>query len=60
MMTTEAYARFACDWVHCGATIIGGCCGVGPDHITAVVAALSAGISSPSDLLRQKNEHENG
>jgi len=27
------YAAFACDWVESGATMIGGCCGVGASHI---------------------------
>jgi len=27
------YCAFACDWVEAGANIIGGCCGVGSDHI---------------------------
>ncbi|MEM9716033.1 MAG: homocysteine S-methyltransferase family protein [Pseudomonadota bacterium] len=29
----EAYADFVAQWVDMGATIIGGCCEVGPDHI---------------------------
>ena len=29
----QAYADFAESWVEMGATIIGGCCEVGPDHI---------------------------
>lgn len=29
----EAYARFAEDWAEKGATLIGGCCEVGPAHI---------------------------
>lgn len=29
----EAYADFAFSWIDAGATIIGGCCEVGPDHI---------------------------
>jgi S-methylmethionine-dependent homocysteine/selenocysteine methylase len=29
----EAYARFAMDWVGHGATMVGGCCEVGPAHI---------------------------
>ena len=29
----EAYARFAQVWRAMGADIIGGCCGIGPDHI---------------------------
>ena len=34
------YLGFARDWVACGATIIGGCCGIGPDHIAALRAEL--------------------
>ncbi len=29
----EAYADFAADWIELGATIVGGCCEVGPAHI---------------------------
>ena len=32
-LTPEKYADFAMDWVAMGATIVGGCCDVGPDHI---------------------------
>ncbi|OYX22985.1 MAG: homocysteine S-methyltransferase [Rhodobacterales bacterium 32-66-7] len=32
-LTPEAYAAFALDWVGQGATLIGGCCEVGPAHI---------------------------
>jgi S-methylmethionine-dependent homocysteine/selenocysteine methylase len=28
-----AYARFAAEWRAMGADILGGCCGIGPDHI---------------------------
>ena len=30
------YAAFAQDWRDAGATIIGGCCGIGPEHIAAL------------------------
>ena len=36
----EAYADFACSWVEAGATIIGGCCEVGPAHIAHLVDRL--------------------
>jgi len=29
----DRYGRFACDWVEAGASIIGGCCGIGAAHI---------------------------
>ena len=32
-LTPEKYADFAMDWVAAGATIVGGCCEVGPAHI---------------------------
>ena len=37
----EAYAELALGWREEGAQIIGGCCGVGPDHIAAPRAALA-------------------
>lgn len=36
----QSYADFARDWVNSGASVIGGCCEVGPAHIAAIVAAL--------------------
>lgn len=36
----DAYARMALNWVDQGATIVGGCCEVGPAHIAAMAAAL--------------------
>ncbi len=38
----EAYARFAMEWVKQGATLIGGCCEVGPDHIAQLARELAA------------------
>jgi len=35
-LTPEAYLDFAKKWVAAGATIIGGCCGIGPDHIATL------------------------
>jgi len=37
----EAYAEFVMDWVNKGATIVGGCCEVGPAHIAYLSQALS-------------------
>ncbi len=37
----DAYAQFATQWVADGATIIGGCCEVGPAHIKTLVETLS-------------------
>ncbi|WP_306152392.1 homocysteine S-methyltransferase family protein [Roseovarius sp. MMSF_3281] len=36
----EAYADFAMDWIAQGATIIGGCCEVGPNHIRAMAQKI--------------------
>lgn len=38
----EAYADHAMGWVAQGATIVGGCCEVGPDHIEALAGRLRA------------------
>ncbi|WP_127113626.1 homocysteine S-methyltransferase family protein [Shimia sediminis] len=37
-----AYADFAMGWVDMGATIVGGCCEVGPDHIQELARRLQA------------------
>jgi S-methylmethionine-dependent homocysteine/selenocysteine methylase len=37
-----AYAAFALGWVEAGATIVGGCCEVGPDHIAVLRERLLA------------------
>jgi release factor glutamine methyltransferase len=39
-ITGEAYAELALGWREEGAQIIGGCCGVGPEHIAAAAAVL--------------------
>ena len=38
----EAYARLAMGWVDQGATIVGGCCEVGPEHIAELARQLRA------------------
>ena len=40
-VSPEDYAREAIGWVEAGARIIGGCCGIGPAHISAVRAGLA-------------------
>ena len=37
-LTPDAYGAIAQRWVDLGATVIGGCCGIRPDHISALVA----------------------
>jgi len=39
-LAPEDYARRALAWVERGATIVGGCCGTGPEHIQAVSRML--------------------
>ncbi|MDG3439965.1 homocysteine S-methyltransferase family protein [Nitrospirillum amazonense] len=39
-LTPASYLDWARRWVDAGAAIVGGCCGIGPDHIRALAAAL--------------------
>ncbi|MBP0579064.1 homocysteine S-methyltransferase family protein [Labrys sp. LIt4] len=39
-LTATAYSRFACEWADAGATLIGGCCGIGARHIHDLATAL--------------------
>jgi S-methylmethionine-dependent homocysteine/selenocysteine methylase len=39
-LTPVAYGAWARDWTARGASIIGGCCGIGPEHIAALRATL--------------------
>ncbi|WP_037401109.1 homocysteine S-methyltransferase family protein, partial [Sinorhizobium fredii] len=39
-LTADRYSRFACDWVEAGASIVGGCCGIGARHIHNLAHAL--------------------
>lgn len=41
-LTPEKYADFALHWVAMGATIVGGCCEVGPAHIRHLADRLTA------------------
>jgi len=36
------YLTFAQNWIEHGAGIVGGCCGIGPEHIAAIRAAVAA------------------
>lgn len=42
-LTPERYAAFALRWVAMGATLVGGCCEVGPAHIRHLAARLREG-----------------
>ena len=39
-LSPASYTEFALEWVREGATIVGGCCEVGPDHIRHLAQAL--------------------
>lgn len=39
-LTPDNYRRFAEKWVAAGASMIGGCCGIGPEHIRALSDSL--------------------
>lgn len=41
-LTDDVYSRFACTWADAGATMIGGCCGIGAAHIHKVAGAVHA------------------
>ncbi len=35
-ITPERFAEFAEQWTHSGVQIVGGCCGLGPEHVSAI------------------------
>ncbi|MBT6123081.1 MAG: homocysteine S-methyltransferase family protein [Candidatus Puniceispirillum sp.] len=39
-VTPQRYAEYAVQWAAAGADIIGGCCGISPDHITTLRATI--------------------
>jgi S-methylmethionine-dependent homocysteine/selenocysteine methylase len=41
-LTPDAYASFAMGWIAQGATIVGGCCEVGPAHIAELASRIRA------------------
>lgn len=40
-MGADAYLAWAGEWCKIGATILGGCCGIGPEHIAALAKAFT-------------------
>lgn len=46
-LTPAIYAMMARQWVNAGATIIGGCCGIRPDHIEALCDELQQAQIDP-------------
>jgi len=49
-LTPEKYADFVMEWVKSGATIVGGCCEVGPGHIARVRDRLEEAGRQITDL----------
>ncbi|KAI9018920.1 Homocysteine S-methyltransferase [Hyaloraphidium curvatum] len=40
LITVDSYAQWAERWASCGASVVGGCCGVQPQHMAEVVKRL--------------------
>lgn len=47
-VSPERYAQYATGWRHQGATLIGGCCGTTPAHLSAVRRALAESAWTPT------------
>jgi S-methylmethionine-dependent homocysteine/selenocysteine methylase len=43
-ISPAAFAGSAAEWVSHGAQIVGGCCGIGPEHIAALAAAYGKAV----------------
>ena len=41
IISPDEYAAWVPEWQAAGATIIGGCCGIGPDHMQTLASSLS-------------------
>ncbi len=41
----DKFVTHCLQWRRQGATILGGCCGIGPEHIAALAAALKGGVT---------------
>jgi S-methylmethionine-dependent homocysteine/selenocysteine methylase len=39
-LTAEGYLAWVKDWIDRGADIVGGCCGIGPEHIRAIYGSI--------------------
>jgi S-methylmethionine-dependent homocysteine/selenocysteine methylase len=46
-LSPDEYARRALRWIDRGATIVGGCCGTGPEHIRALAQAIASREGRP-------------
>ncbi|RAX39801.1 homocysteine S-methyltransferase family protein [Rhizobium tropici] len=45
-LNDDAYSRFACSWVDAGATMVGGCCGIGAGHIHRLRRSLTHAVEA--------------
>ena len=45
-LTTDAYCNFASNWVEEGASIVGGCCGIGHEHIRELAARFKGSAAN--------------
>ena len=45
-LNDDAYSRFACSWVDAGATMVGGCCGIGAGHIHQLRRSLTHAVEA--------------
>jgi len=43
VLTPNEYVAYLPAWQRAGATMLGGCCGIGPDHLRAMAALLAEG-----------------
>lgn len=50
MISPEDFARRAREWLDLGARVIGGCCGIGPDHIRALKEQLPASVAAEGSV----------
>lgn len=49
----QRYAEAAMAWVEAGASVVGGCCGTGPEHLEAVVRRYREMHGAPRGALRR-------
>ncbi len=42
-LAPATYLDFVRDWIAAGADIVGGCCGIGPEHIAEIAALVASG-----------------
>ncbi len=45
-LSIDQYVAHALNWTELGATLIGGCCGIGPEYIAALDKALHTRIAN--------------